>query len=450
MSYRELRDFTEIMRSLGYPRKISLESFRVPNFTLVADVLDWLVQRYDPQAHIPDNIDTEDDRVEFLTTIATVLASKARLKMKTKRLYAADGSAVKELLKLARLLHRAHLSQFDAEAGAGEGGSAAASTSFSTTSKLHDIKRARELAREIPSCGARLHDLLSREKEMRVTVRAPAARNGRGGGCNRCAASLLLTRPLLLSPRLSALPTALAQRQQAQRFLDASATAMDSTKEHNHVEKSLRRVVNAMSESLSELEAQCAELKRDEDASQAMLQKRKAELARGEKQLRHLQSVRPTFQDDYDRLEGELDLKYSTYLERFRNLSYLEERLDGFRRRERRVQADAEAAVKEIRDQVHSSDAALIDGPKDEHGWHGKAGRNRKAPFGGSRDVLGRGGGGGGGGRGGRDDDDDASDGSRITGGSDDDSRSLSGSGDEDSASSSLGSAKTGDSDDDF
>ena len=175
MSYRELRDFAEIMRTLGYPRKISLESFRVPNFTLVADVLDWLVQRYDPQAHIPDNIDTEDDRVEFLTTIATVLASKARLKMKTKRLYAADGSAVKELLKLARLLHRAHLSQFDTDE-AGDGGANEgdpdASLSFSTTSKLHDIKRARELAREIPSCGARLHDLLSHEKEMRATVSA--------------------------------------------------------------------------------------------------------------------------------------------------------------------------------------------------------------------------------------------------------------------------------------
>ena len=442
MSYRELRDFAEIMRSLGYPRKISLESFRVPNFTLVADVLDWLVQRYDPQAHIPDNIDTEDDRVEFLTTIARVLASKARLKMKTKRLYAADGSAVKELLKLARLLHRAHLSQFDAEAGAGEDESAGAA-SFSTTSKLHDTKRARELAREIPSCGARLHDLLSREKEMRVTVRRDSwmRAGARWGGLRGdCCAALFFAHP----PSSFSCPTAaLPQRQKAQRFLDASATAMDSTKEHNHVEKSLRRVVNAMSETLSELEAQCAELKRDEDASQAMLQKRKAELARGEKQLRHLQSVRPTFQDDYDRLEGELDLKYSTYLERFRNLSYLEERLEGFRRRERRVQADAEAAVKEIRDQVHSSDAALIDGPKDEHGWHGKAGRNRKAQFGGSgRDTLGRGGGGRG--------DGDASDGSVITGDSDDDSRSLSGSGDEDSASSSLGSAKTGDSDDDF
>ena len=32
MSYRELRNYTEIMRSLGYPRLISVENFRKPNF----------------------------------------------------------------------------------------------------------------------------------------------------------------------------------------------------------------------------------------------------------------------------------------------------------------------------------------------------------------------------------------------------------------------------------
>ena len=33
------------MRALGYPRLISMENFRGPNFELVADCLYWLVQR---------------------------------------------------------------------------------------------------------------------------------------------------------------------------------------------------------------------------------------------------------------------------------------------------------------------------------------------------------------------------------------------------------------------
>ena len=39
-------DFTEMMRALGYPRLISMENFRTPNFPLVAEILTWLVSRY--------------------------------------------------------------------------------------------------------------------------------------------------------------------------------------------------------------------------------------------------------------------------------------------------------------------------------------------------------------------------------------------------------------------
>lgn len=65
-------DFTEIMRALGYPRLVSLDNFRVPNFQLVADALYWMVKRYDPDIDVSDNIESENDRVEFLTGVAVV------------------------------------------------------------------------------------------------------------------------------------------------------------------------------------------------------------------------------------------------------------------------------------------------------------------------------------------------------------------------------------------
>ena len=92
------------MRTLGYPRAISMDNFRTPNFPVVADILYWLVLRYDPSAKIPDDIDTETQRVTFLTAVGQVVAKKARLVLKTKNLYCADGRAVKELLKLATIL----------------------------------------------------------------------------------------------------------------------------------------------------------------------------------------------------------------------------------------------------------------------------------------------------------------------------------------------------------
>ena len=51
-----------MMRALGYPRLISLENFRQPNFRLVSEMLSWLVKRFDPNADLPTDVDTEQVR----------------------------------------------------------------------------------------------------------------------------------------------------------------------------------------------------------------------------------------------------------------------------------------------------------------------------------------------------------------------------------------------------
>ena len=83
-----------------------MENFRGPNFELVADVLYWMVKLYDPDTTVSDRVEFENERVIFLTEIAGLLATKARLKLNTKKLYASDGRAVQELLKLASLLYK--------------------------------------------------------------------------------------------------------------------------------------------------------------------------------------------------------------------------------------------------------------------------------------------------------------------------------------------------------
>ncbi|KAK2490353.1 hypothetical protein MC885_002099 [Smutsia gigantea] len=107
MSFRDLRNFTEMMRALGYPRHISMENFRTPNFGLVSEVLLWLVKRYEPQTDIPSDVETEQDRVFFIKAIAQFMATKAHIKLNTKKLYQADGYAVKELLKITSVLYNA-------------------------------------------------------------------------------------------------------------------------------------------------------------------------------------------------------------------------------------------------------------------------------------------------------------------------------------------------------
>lgn len=64
-----------MMRALGYPRLISMENFRNPNFQLVAEILVWLVKRFDPDADIPSDCDTEQDRVILVKSVTEFMVS---------------------------------------------------------------------------------------------------------------------------------------------------------------------------------------------------------------------------------------------------------------------------------------------------------------------------------------------------------------------------------------
>ena len=86
--------FVEKMRVLGYPQPISMESFRAPNFDLVADILFWLakrcvrvhwckasliVSRYDQNLQVLYDISSEQERIIFIKTIAAFMVRWPRL-----------------------------------------------------------------------------------------------------------------------------------------------------------------------------------------------------------------------------------------------------------------------------------------------------------------------------------------------------------------------------------
>uniref|UniRef100_A0A8C6B6P7 Clusterin associated protein 1 n=1 Tax=Monodon monoceros TaxID=40151 RepID=A0A8C6B6P7_MONMO len=157
--------FRKQIRALGYPRHISMENFRTPNFGLVSEVLLWLVKRYEPQTDIPSDVETEQDRVFFIKAIAQFMATKAHIKLNTKKLYQADGYAVKELLKITSVLYNAMKTKGMEDSKIGE--EDISKFKFDLSSKIADLKAARQLASEITSKGASLYDLLGKEVELR-------------------------------------------------------------------------------------------------------------------------------------------------------------------------------------------------------------------------------------------------------------------------------------------
>uniref|UniRef100_A0A3B3RXL8 Clusterin associated protein 1 n=1 Tax=Paramormyrops kingsleyae TaxID=1676925 RepID=A0A3B3RXL8_9TELE len=306
MSFRDLRNFTEMMRTLGYPRLISMENFRTPNFTLVAEILIWLVKRYEPQTDIPSDVETESDRVFFIKAIAQFMATKAHIKVNTKRLYQADGYAVKEMLKITSVLYNAMKTK---ELTAGDKPEEDSSKfKFDLGSKIADLKTARQLASEITSKGAALYDLLGKEvdlREMRIAA---------------------IARPL----------------------------------EINETEKALRSAIKEVLENMQKTEGMLNNVSSDEASLEAKIEKKKQELERNQKRLQTLQSVRPAFMDEYEKIEEDLQKQYDIYVEKFHNLSFLEQQLEDYHRVEQERFEETENAMRVMQQKLREEERRLM------------------------------------------------------------------------------------------
>ncbi|XP_032113832.1 clusterin-associated protein 1 isoform X2 [Sapajus apella] len=295
-----------MMRALGYPRHISMENFRTPNFGLVSEVLLWLVKRYEPQTDIPPDVDTEQDRVFFIKAIAQFMATKAHIKLNTKKLYQADGYAVKELLKITSVLYNAMKSK-------GMEGSQIVEEDiskfkFDLGSKIADLKAARQLASEITSKGASLYDLLGMEVELRE-MRTEA-----------------IARPL----------------------------------EINETEKVMKIAIKEILTQVQKTKDLLNNVASDEANLEAKIEKRKLELERNRKRLETLQSVRPCFMDEYEKVEEELQKQYDIYLEKFQNLTYLEQQLEDHHRMEQERFEEAKNTLCLIQNKLKEEEKRLL------------------------------------------------------------------------------------------
>jgi clusterin-associated protein 1 len=286
MSYRDIRNFCEIMRSLGYSRPISVENFRLPNFELVADISLWFAERYDPSSEISDNINEERDRVIFVKSICQIFMTKARIKLNPKKLYEANGYAVKELLKIATMLNKAM------NASGGDEDEVVSTMDFNINSKLSNLKQARSLANEITETGAKLHDSLGKENDLREA------------------------------------------REKALEFLDSISRNLGSNTEQEYIEKCIRDLVGGQSNQMEQMTEMIDNLKQDEKELENKITRRATELERSDKRLQGIEQVRPEFMDEYEKLEQEIERYYNQYIEKFRNLDYLENQLDIYNNKE--------------------------------------------------------------------------------------------------------------------
>ncbi|MGH0173666.1 UNVERIFIED_CONTAM: hypothetical protein FKN15_075352 [Acipenser sinensis] len=234
------------------------------------------------------------------------MATKAHIKLNTKRLYQADGYAVKEMLKITALLYNAMKTK-----GMDSGDKAEEETNkfkFDLGSKIADLKSARQLASEITSKGATLYDLLGKEVDLREMRTAAIAR------------------PL----------------------------------EINDTEKALRAAVKEALEHVQKTKDTLDNVASDEANLEAKIEKKKLELERNQKRLQTLQSVRPAFMDEYEKIEEDLQKQYETFVDKFRNLCYLEQQLEDYHRVEQERFEETENTLRMMQNKLREEEKRLM------------------------------------------------------------------------------------------
>ena len=316
MAFRDLRNLTEMMRSLGYPRLISMENFRTPNFQLVSEILGWLVKRFEPSADLPSDIDTEQDRVIFIRSVVQFMATKAHIKLHTKKLYQSDGYAVKEIIKVTSVLYNAmKMNSANVESsGNHDESNTSGLPTFDISSKLADLKQTRQLGSMITTKGATLYDLLGKEVELRDK------------------------RTIVLSRQL--------EIQEVEEAINKSIKTI-----HDDIKKTTHNIENVAS---------------NEANLEGKIEKKKVELERNQKRLSTLKKVRPAFMDEYEKMETELKKVYEEYIIKFRSLTFLEQQLEEFERVEQERMEERQMATRKILERMkHDETLRSFEGSSD-------------------------------------------------------------------------------------
>jgi clusterin-associated protein 1 len=238
------------------------------------------------------------------------------VKLNPKKLYQADGNAVQELLKAATMLYKAYTATGDEQEEFHE---------FVLPTRLSNLKATKATAQEIIDTGAKLHDLLEKESELKQ------------------------------------------HRDKALTFLDNISRNLESNSEQAYIEKNVREIIKQQTENIEEMKNYVNELERDEKILEEKIKRQSAELDRAEKRLKSLTTVRPHYMDEYERQEQELERLYQQYLEKFRNLDYLEHQMDLYTQAEEEKFSANQESLRKMREKIKAEEWRMLRG-EDEMG----------------------------------------------------------------------------------
>ncbi|MCO5554572.1 hypothetical protein L7F22_008102 [Adiantum nelumboides] len=159
-------------------------------------------------------------------------------------------------------------------------------------------------------------------------------------------------------------------------FVAAKDTDLDEA------ENSLKEGISFMLEKISVIQKKLMQSQLDEKSVQSLLQKRKLELKKDEERLATFMNVsfmkkprtqitlllmiflkqRPAYMDEYEVLQKELQGLFSLYVERFRNLQWLEAQLEGFHAVEQQKHEEVQHRMRSLQRRFHEEELKFLQG----------------------------------------------------------------------------------------
>ncbi|KAH7636607.1 clusterin associated protein 1 [Dermatophagoides farinae] len=321
-NYHLMRNFISVMRSLGYPRQMSIENFRNPNFPLMADVLVYLLKRFDPKTEIETNVETEEGRLKFVMTASHLMVNKANLDINVKKLYMADVNSVQEMIKLAKLIQEAWIT----------------------------------LDQDYRKQGRK--DVINEEDEndSDESKQSLIVRNGEEfdrtklSQYNSFKTSQITSEIYQVATKLyDTIAEHDQNKDQLQKTLGKQLVI-------DQIESQIRQSIRQLQQDIVDMQQRKQNVDRDNDDINGKIEKKQSELNRNKKRLQTLHAQRPGYQDELEKIEQEIVGLYDDYVTSSRCLYFLEQKLEEFEELERLKIEERNKEIKQMLEQIKIDD----------------------------------------------------------------------------------------------
>ncbi|XP_055913759.1 clusterin-associated protein 1 [Eupeodes corollae] len=262
MSFKDVRDLSEHLKLLGFPRVFPLQALcsnygSLASFRIVSEILQWLASLLEPGTILSGSAESEAERILLIRSATEFFVTKSSIKLNPRKLYASSAATAGELQKITKLLITPSHKNEDND----DDENFRSLNQVDIGDKIDDLRRARELSSDLTNRGAALYDLLSKEvvnKESRI---------------------LQANRPMEISSAERSLKNAISV---AQLKLQSSRVQLESS----------RVEFNALS---------------------TKLQRKKSELERTKQRLEALEKIRPAHLQEFEQYEIELKELFQQY-----------------------------------------------------------------------------------------------------------------------------------------